>query len=1190
LAEHFPGVLRAMQQTGAPALAVANADPNVTSVGRGRLVWSSDPLYVDGAPVQRAVRIRGDFARPVNPLVDVALPRDPAAPVQIIGPKAAFTVTAVGAQDGVDQPLGDALVHQGTHPSTDTVARAINGGVETYELLRDTGAPEQFIYRVGGATPRVVAGGAIELVASNRVVGVVTAPVIVDAAGNAIPASLSVSGQDVVFTVRHRTSDTRYPVLADPLWTADYNFSLPDQGVGGLFTDDPGDHYNEAAVTGGARPGITILPFGGRTYAPGDGASVVFAAPPGSTIDRVDFRDVYRYNGLDRQTLRLGLYGPSTSMADDWSDNVVRSEASVVLDDPANAAKFALVRSFTPSCEVGESNCPRFISAATQTRVTVRQMVVTLVDPGAPAVGLSGSLTTLGSGWIRGTGTHDLGVSFTDDGTGVKEWQVRQVRGGAGTPLAGPETNTCDQRASDSSHEAFPCPQSDGFTDPEVDLAQLLEGHIQIVASAKDYVDNTNDGSGSTIDLRLDRTPPSVDSIGGALTGGPAGRWRQIRGAQPLQVETSDRYSGVRQFRATITPVSPAGTPDQQTIDTCTPLGTTEQPCPPSITTDVPIEADQLPDGELGISVEAEDYVGYTSPPSTARIFKDNGDPAATARGDLADLEDEWTGSDAQTSVTIQGKDRRSGVARLQLYARDEQGSRLVDDIAVCDPTTIDAAAGEACPLTASRTTNVDLGDLESGRVTLEAYAVDAAGNRDPSPESWSTYVDHDPPTEPGRVSAIASAGKTVRISWAPADDDESGIAGYEYRLSTDDRTTEWVTTPFPGVTVPQELEPTRIEVRAKDRTGNRGPSTSGQLPEPVAEQLSADGLTCPGAVAKTKGAYALSFGLVPDLETNPLKSFVSCVRKMNGNNSVTIRIIVPIDIYGLASGDYNTDGALKENPKDWRGNFDGLDQLPKSVGVHISFMAHSFKTGCSKPQLITRREMLAKAPNRPYLDDCQYPDEALYLAYLKRFKSRLRNVNVVAWSAWNEPNQPMFTVRRLGAKNGGRVVAGYWNALRRAGLGSSDVYPAGEIDFQHNANTWADSIKRQMNASASVWAVHDYKATVYGKASEATRHIASFGSQVWVTELGFQYHKYRSGNLPSAAVQAARARVYRDAGQRQGTLGSIGRVSRVFYYGADSAGGSAWDTALWDTADEPRPALCGIYRASTKYCKGNGQ
>ncbi|MFT4034432.1 MAG: hypothetical protein QM679_02525 [Patulibacter sp.] len=830
LGAQFGGVLRAMQQTGAPRVQVARGDGRVARLSPGRVVWSSEPLVQDGEPVQRALETVGGVARPVNPLVEAALPLDASAPIAVGDAGRRFTVTAVGAEDDAEQVVGDGVLHAATHADTDTIARAVTGGVETYELIRSAQAPGAFRYRVAGATPRVAGDGVVELIRGGHAIGRVTAPAVVDAAGVDVAASIGVDGDDVVFTVRHDVPGVQYPVLADPLWSADYDFSLPDQGRGGLFVENDGGGYDAAAVTGGAYPGITIQPLGGRVYSDGDVAKVYFAAPPGSTIDQVEFRDVLRVNALDRQTMRLGLYGPSTALKDDYSGNTVSSVPSITLDDPFDAARYAMVWMFTPPCEVGESNCPRFVPESSATRVTVGRMVVTLVDPGAPQVALSGGLTALADGWVKGEGTYDLTAAFDDDGSGVASWGVRQVHGGVTADLAGPQANSCDDRHSDPDHEAFPCPQHDGFTDPAVDLGQLPEGRTTLLPYATDYAGNENDGSSAALTLRLDRSPPSVDGVGGALVDDAPGRWRQLRGSQLLTLDLSDRYSGVRQAGVTITPVA-GGADDHQVVDLCSPQGSADQPCPTQVSASVAVDADLLPDGALDLSAEAIDAVGYSSPTVTRRIFKDNGNPAATATGDLTDLDGEWTGSSATTPVTLRGKDRRSGVARLELYARDEHGRRLVDDVQVCDPVRVDAADGETCPLSVSREAEVDLGDLSTGRVTLEAYATDAAGNRDPSPDSWSTYVDHDPPSGVGGVSAIAQTGGLVHVSWEPATDDGSGVAGYEYRLSTGDRTTEWVTTPFPVATVPAELERAIVEVRAKDKTGHHGPTSTGALP-----------------------------------------------------------------------------------------------------------------------------------------------------------------------------------------------------------------------------------------------------------------------------------------------------------------------------------------------------------------------
>ncbi|MEN0014659.1 MAG: hypothetical protein AAGC46_14925, partial [Solirubrobacteraceae bacterium] len=154
LAGSFGGLLTDIHATGAPHLQAAEDDGTVGRISPGRVVWSSEPLEVNGAPVERALRVDGDVAAPTNPLVKTVLPLDPSQPMTIGSGSTAYTVTPLGASDGTEQVVGDAVLHAATHPATDSIARAVSGGAETYELIRDADAPQVFRYRVDGASPR----------------------------------------------------------------------------------------------------------------------------------------------------------------------------------------------------------------------------------------------------------------------------------------------------------------------------------------------------------------------------------------------------------------------------------------------------------------------------------------------------------------------------------------------------------------------------------------------------------------------------------------------------------------------------------------------------------------------------------------------------------------------------------------------------------------------------------------------------------------------------------------------------------------------------------------------------------------------------------------------------------------------------------------------------------------------------
>ncbi|MFT4036499.1 MAG: fibronectin type III domain-containing protein, partial [Patulibacter sp.] len=853
----FPQVLSAMQQTSAPQLEAVTPGGQVGRARRGTVVWSSAPVTVRGEPVQRALQVHGEVASPANPLVDARLSLDAAQPFRVGSGARGFSVTAVATDDGAHELLGDGLLHQETYADTDTLVRAVTSGVETYELLRSAQAPERFRYRVDGATPRAAPGaaGVVELVGGDdQVVGTVTAPIVIDASGAAVPASLAVDGDVVELTVAHRRAGVRYPVLADPLWTADYDFSRADQGVGGLSYDQLPEgeaHYDIAAENssaGGAVQGITIRPFGGRIYQPGDLARATFTAPPGSRISSVDFRDVYRFDDLDRQASRLALYGDGPPVIDDYASNVARFDSSIVLTDPTASASAAQVWLQTPACDVGEPSCPRFVATSNASRVTVGRMVVTLVDPEAPTTTLGGSVAELGEQWRDGSGSETLDFRASDDGSGVRSWQVLQRKGAVEDVLAD-ETAPCDATHGSDEQTALVCPEVDGADDIDVDLGQLREGRVQLVGQATDFAGNTQDGAGNALTLRLDRSPPVLDLLGGSLVAGPVGRWQQVRGEQEVTLRAHDAYSGVHDAEVVVGWDS-GDTAGQ--IDLCDPPGSVDQPCPTAADGTARFDGDALPDGELTVHATARDEVGHEAAAEPISVFKDNTNPAATASGELAGLDGEWTNDAGRTSVVLQGKDRRSGVARLELYATDAAGRRLIDDVAVCDPASVDARLPDGhCPREVRRELSVDLGDFRSGAVTLEAYATDAAGNRDASPDSWDTYLDYDPPSPVGRITAAQVGTGSVQVSWQPADDGGSGVAGYEYRLTTaDGHVTQWSTTPYPGVQIPTELltDPTdvqaraTIEVRAKDAAGNRGAASYSELAHRAGSSVAVQG------------------------------------------------------------------------------------------------------------------------------------------------------------------------------------------------------------------------------------------------------------------------------------------------------------------------------------------------------------
>ena len=111
----------------------------------------------------------------------------------------------------------------------------------------------------------------------------------------------------------------------------------------------------------------------------------------------------------------------------------------------------------------------------------------------------------------------------------------------------------------------------------------------------------------------------------------------------------------------------------------------------------------------------------------------------------------------------LRGRDRLSGVRRLELLAVNDDGRQVVAAVDVCDVGAL--AAGESCPASAEERIDVDVGDLPDGATRFEARALDLAGWTSRDGESWSTYVDHTPPGAPTGLTVLAAETDSLAIA-----------------------------------------------------------------------------------------------------------------------------------------------------------------------------------------------------------------------------------------------------------------------------------------------------------------------------------------------------------------------------------------------------------------------------------------
>src|SRR5262249_49481723 len=149
--------------------------------------------------------------------------------------------------------------------------------------------------------------GLVSIMDGDREVVRVLPPESLDRIGARVPTSLSLHGNILTLSVKHRSRDFAYPVLADPVWQSHYDWRYGNSGPEGWLYDiqpDPSwyrwGYFNDPTVGG-----LWIQPTGGRVYQPNTSAKLMWFAPGSTKISRVDWHSVNHINASERQTMRL---------------------------------------------------------------------------------------------------------------------------------------------------------------------------------------------------------------------------------------------------------------------------------------------------------------------------------------------------------------------------------------------------------------------------------------------------------------------------------------------------------------------------------------------------------------------------------------------------------------------------------------------------------------------------------------------------------------------------------------------------------------------------------------------------------------------------------------------------------------------------------------------------------------------
>jgi sugar lactone lactonase YvrE len=211
------------------------------SVPAATLVESSLPLRTENeegreAPVNLSLERSEGELQPENPIVATAIPAELGEGVSLGNGTVELEFPEAAEERAPSTVEGDSAFYPNTEEDTDLVVAPIPGGVETMTQLRSAQAPRTQTIRLSlpeGAMLEATEPGGAEATLNGRTILNVVPPTAIDAAGNSVPMSLSVSGDQVELTVSPGP-EASFPILADPLWLMEnYNWTWGSSTMAG---------------------------------------------------------------------------------------------------------------------------------------------------------------------------------------------------------------------------------------------------------------------------------------------------------------------------------------------------------------------------------------------------------------------------------------------------------------------------------------------------------------------------------------------------------------------------------------------------------------------------------------------------------------------------------------------------------------------------------------------------------------------------------------------------------------------------------------------------------------------------------------------------------------------------------------------------------------------------------------------
>lgn len=236
-------------------------DPSGVMVGKGAaesgydgptLIASTVPLRTSaalgGAAVDLGLERSSDDLEAANPLVSVTIPKELGEGIAL--PESDIQIELANAPEERTPSIIETSVAAYPNVARDSsfVVAPTPTGLETMTLLQSADAPTSQTYDLtlpGGSTLEKTETGGATITKGAETLLAVQAPTAIDAAGEAVPVSLHVSGDSITVTASPDASSS-YPIMVDPTFT--YNWRGGHEET--TFADWVSESNNSGLVTG----------------------------------------------------------------------------------------------------------------------------------------------------------------------------------------------------------------------------------------------------------------------------------------------------------------------------------------------------------------------------------------------------------------------------------------------------------------------------------------------------------------------------------------------------------------------------------------------------------------------------------------------------------------------------------------------------------------------------------------------------------------------------------------------------------------------------------------------------------------------------------------------------------------------------------------------------------------------------